>query len=167
MPKTVVMRWSLLDLCSVLEPPLLTGIFRLRSRTSSQKSVSFLCSFQGAPGCARTHLLPPLLSGRSTFSGLPVGAVGRSWALRSRSREPSKRYRQEIFRFAFALCFSQTVGLRSRLANYILGLTAFACRSSYRVPPPLPLSLRVRVPLYLRPGIRTAFSAVLLSLERR
>ena len=156
MPKTVVMRWSLLDLCSVLEPPLLTGIFRLRSWTSSQKSVSFLCSFQGAPGCARTHLLPPLLSGRSTFSGLPVGAVGRSWALRSRSREPSKRYRQEI---------QSVPRLSPRLYTRSYGLST--CRSSYRVPRPLPLSLRVRVPLYLRPGIRTAFSAVLLSLERR
>ena len=70
------------DLCSDLERLLLTGIFHIRSRSLSQKSVSFLCSFQGAPDCVRTHLLPPFYPVGSAIERPPAGVCGNSWVMR-------------------------------------------------------------------------------------
>ena len=47
-------------------PALLTGIFRFNSQTSSQKSVSFLCSFQGAK---------PLYKGKRLHKGSQSAGV--------------------------------------------------------------------------------------------
>ena len=109
---------------------LLTGIFR-EPNSASQKSVSFLCSFQGAPDCVRTHLLPPFCPVGSAIERPPAGAGGNSWVFEV-SCEPSKRYRQEIIdpfqSRLFSVRLSALLSLCQLYQSVLRRLFRFACR---------------------------------------
>ena len=111
---------SLICVSSVSFDPLPTGFFRF-SNSTSQKSVSFLCSFQGAN--ARTKFAQ--LGVRNEESGIELAQVPSPFFFPEDSCEPSKRYRLEIIDpFSVSILFSQIVGSAFASPTISIGLTA-------------------------------------------
>ena len=120
-PKTIEKRLLFLICVSFVSfDPLPTGFFRF-SNSTSQKSVSFLCSFQGAN--ARTKFAQ--LGVRNEELGIELAQVPSPFFFPEDSCEPSKRYRLEIIDpFSVSILFSQIVGSAFASPTISIGLTA-------------------------------------------